>query len=408
MWIEMIELQGALMMRAASASRWGRYHCRLCLCLAVVASPTAARADDWPQWLGPKRDGVWRETGLLDKFPKGGPTVRWRAKIGGGYSGPAVADGRVYLTDWVLSEGNKTPKSGFNQRSPLTGKERVLCLDDADGHVLWKHEYESEYKVDYPAGPRAAPLVHDSKVYTLGAMGDLLCLDSKTGRVIWSKNFVKDYEARVQAWGFAGHPLMEGDKLICLVGGEGSTAVAFHKDTGKELWRALSAREPGYCGPEVFEAGGKRQLIVWHPEAIDSLDPETGKVYWSEKFEIGAGMTIPTPRKEGDLLYFTCFYSGSMMLKLAKDKPSASILWKGKRSSVPKSTDELHSTMSTPVFKDGHIYGVSSYGEFRCLKAATGEKLWQTFQPTTGKEVRWGNVFIVAQEDRYFLFNENG
>src|SRR5207245_2847856 len=121
-----------------------------------------------------------------------------------------------------------------------------------------------------------------------------------------------------------------------------------------------------------------------------------------------AGMTIPTPRKERDLLYFTCFYSGSMMLKLAKDKPAASILWKGKRSSVPKSTDELHSTMSTPVLKDGHIYGVSSYGEFRCLKADTGEKLWQTFQPTTGKEVRWGNVFIVEQGDRYFLFNENG
>src|SRR2546427_8749764 len=95
--------------------------------LAVTLLTATARADDWPQWLGPKRDGVWRETGLLDKFPKGGPNVRWRAKIGGGYSGPAVADGRVYVTDWVLSEGNKTPESGFNKRRPLTGKERVLC-----------------------------------------------------------------------------------------------------------------------------------------------------------------------------------------------------------------------------------------------------------------------------------------
>src|SRR5205085_10562695 len=99
---------------------------------------------------------------------------------------------------------------------------RVLCIDNASGEILWKHEYECAYNVSYPAGPRATPLVHGDRVYTLGTMGDLLCLETKSGKVVWSKNFPRDYEAPVPLWGFAAHPLLDGDKLICLVGGEGS------------------------------------------------------------------------------------------------------------------------------------------------------------------------------------------
>src|SRR5205085_1137420 len=151
----------------------------------LAGPPGAARGDDWPQWLGPHRDGVWREQGILDRFPKDGPRVRWRRPVHGGYAGPAVAGGRVYVTDRVLPEG---------------------------------------------PGP---------------------------------------------VWGFAAHPLLDGDRLICLVGGEGSVVVAFDKDSGKERWRALSleSAEVGYCPPMIYQAGGKRQLIIWHPEAVNSLDP---------------------------------------------------------------------------------------------------------------------------------------
>jgi outer membrane protein assembly factor BamB len=375
-------------------------------CLGIVGR---VRGDDWPQWLGPKRDAVWRETGILERFPKGGPKVLWRTPIGGGYAGPAVAGDRVFVTDRQLAPEAQNPKSGFD-KNQIPGRERVLCLDDVSGKILWEVGYDCTYDLQYPSGPRATPVIQDGKVYTLGAMGDLLCLNLADGKIIWKKNLPNDYHAPVQVWGFAAHPLVDGDKLICLVGGEGSLVVAFHKDTGKELWRALSVSQAGYCPPMIFEAGGKRQLIIWHPQALVSLDPETGKEYWSEKFDVKAALTIPTPRKEDDRLFVSSFYNGSMMLKLDETKPAASLLWKGKaQSEQSRLTDGLHSIISTPFFKGDYIYGVCSYGELRGLKADTGDRLWQTFQATTGAgEERWANAFIVAQGDRFFLFNEHG
>jgi outer membrane protein assembly factor BamB len=377
--------------------------------LAAVPALSQLRADDWPQWLGPRRDGDWRETGILEQFPKDGLKTRWRTPIGGGYAGPAVAGERVYVTDRI---GAKTPDNPWgNDR--VGGQERILCLDEKNGKVLWHVEYDCAYRVSYPAGPRCTPVVHEGKLYTLGTMGDLRCLDALTGKPIWSKNFPKDYKAPVPMWGFAAHPLVDGDKLICLVGGFETAVVAFHKDTGKELWHALNTPDIGYCPPMIYEAGGKRQLIIWHPQSIDSLDPETGQVYWSQPFAVKASLTIPTPRQAGDLLFVTSFYNGSMMLKLDADKPGASMVWKGKSNSErPDRTDGLHSIMPTPILKDGYIYGVCSHGELRCLKADTGERVWESLEATGSHknpgEDRWKNAFLVPQGDRVFLFNEQG
>ncbi|MBI3850217.1 MAG: PQQ-like beta-propeller repeat protein [Verrucomicrobia bacterium] len=365
-------------------------------------------ADDWPQWLGPQRDAVWRETGIMEKLPADGPPVRWRTPIGAGYAGPAVANGKVYLTDRQLAEGASNPANPFD-RGTIPGTERTLCLNEADGKILWQHKYDCPYTVSYPAGPRATPVIGGGKVYTLGTEGHLFCLDAISGKPLWSHDFKKDYGIPTPMWGFSAHPLLDGNKLICLAGGDGSTAVAFDKDSGKELWRALTAKEPGYCPPMIFEAGGKRQLVVWHPEAVNSLDPETGMVYWSHPCKIRSGMTIPTPRKMGDLLYLTCFYNGSIMLRLDANKPAATEVWASKKVSE-KDTDALHSTMSTPFLEDGYIYGVCSYGQLRCLKADTGERVWETLKATTpdGKEMRWANAFLVKNGDRFFLFNEKG
>ncbi|MFL5339785.1 MAG: PQQ-binding-like beta-propeller repeat protein [Gemmataceae bacterium] len=378
----------------------------------LLVLPAVVRADDWPQWLGPQRDGVWRETGIIKKFPEGGPPVVWRKPVGEGYAGPAVADGRVYVTDWVMDKDAKRPASAF-AKSKLPGTEHVFCLDEKTGDVLWTHSYDCPYQVSYPAGPRCTPTVKDGKVYTLGTMGDLFCLDATKGAVIWSKNFVKDYQAKVPLWGFAGHPLIEGDRLICLAGGNDgdSLAVAFNKDTGKEIWRALTTLDtvhgPGYAPPVIAEVGKIRQLIVWEAKGIHGLDPATGKVYWSQPFELNAGMSIATPRVVGDRLFVSAFYNGPMMLQLAQDKPAARVLWRGRSSSETK-TDGLHTVMMTPMVKDGYIYGTCSYGQLRCLNVNTGERVWESLAATGGKEVRWGNAFIVAHEDHYFLFNERG
>ena len=380
--------------------------------LAITVGVSSVRADDWPQWLGPKRDGVWRETGILAKFPQGGPKVRWRTPISEGYSGPSVANGKVYITDRVRPKGINNPDSAFDKKTRVPGTERVFCLNEADGKVVWKYEYPCEYQVSYAAGPRTSPVIADGKVYTLGAMGHLFCFDANDGKLLWSKDLLKTYKMDIQTWGFAGHPLIDGDRLICLVGGEGSVAVAFNKDTGKEIWKALSAREPGYAPPMIYEIGGRRQLIIWHPESINSLNPETGAVYWTQRYGtkkfIKAGLTVPTPRLDKDKLFFTAFYDGPLMLRINSDqKPS--VLWQGKGTSEKAdATDGIHSIMPTPFIKDGHIYGVCSYGELRCLDEATGKRIWSTHAATTGKSLRWGNAFLVEQGDRFFIFNELG
>jgi outer membrane protein assembly factor BamB len=379
----------------------------------LAGAAGAVRADDWPQWLGPQRDGVWRETGILEKFPSGGPKARWRTPIGGGYAGPAVADGRVYVTDRILAKGAKDPADPF-QRSRSEGEERVLCLEEATGKVLWTHAYPCKYEISYPYGPRTTPVVHGGKVYALGAMGDLFCLEAATGKVVWSKNFVKDYDAPVPGWGFTAHPLLDGDKLICLVGGKDSVAVAFDKETGKEKWRSLavSAGEIGYAPPMIYKVGDRRQLIIWHPESVNGLDPETGKLLWSQEFKLRANLSVSTPRLDGDRLFLTSFYNGAMLLKLDTDKPGATVVWKAERiGEFPKQTTTLNSIMATPFVKDGHVYGVCSYGELRCLEEATGKRVWQDLRATgSAKEPteRWGNAFLVEHGDHFFLFNEKG
>ena len=162
----------------------------LAIAVWVGAVPTA-RALDWPEWLGAERDGVWRETGLVDKFPPGGPNALWRVPIGAGYSGPAVADGRVYVMDRQRAlDADRKPKRAT--RAGVPGSERVLCLDAESGKLLWKDEYDRPYKISYGSGPRTTPLVRAGRVYTLGAMGDLRCLDAVIGKLVWARNLAKD------------------------------------------------------------------------------------------------------------------------------------------------------------------------------------------------------------------------
>lgn len=372
--------------------------------LAVVSNGSA---DDWPQWLGPNRDAVWRENGILKTFPSDGPNVKWRTPIGAGYTGPAVAGGRVYVMDRMLTRGAANPANPFD-RSSIPGTERVLCLDAGSGKILWKHEYACPYTVSYAAGPRATPVVRDGKVFTLGAEGHLFCFNADDGMVVWSRDLKKDYGVRTPLWGFSAHPLLDGDRLICLVGGAGSTVVAFDKDNGHELWRALSAKEPGYAPPMIYELGGKRQLIGWHPESINGLDPETGELFWSEPFQVRSGLSVPTPRKYGNSLLITSFYNGARLLRFdSPDKPV--VVWQSKKASE-RDTDTLHGIMSTAFVEDGYIYGVCSYGQLRCLKLETGERIWETLKATTAneKETRWANAFLVKHEDRFFLANELG
>ncbi len=392
--------------------------------LTAVVTISAARGDDWPQWLGPKRDGVWRETGIIEKFPAGGPKVVWRQPAGVGYASPAVAAGKVYLPDFVPGDGNTLPESGFVKGPRYEGRERLVCRDVATGKELWAADYPVRYTIQYPAGPRCTPTVDGDRVYTLGAMGDLWCYETAAGKPVWSKNFPKDYGATTPVWGFAAHPLLDGERLICLAGGsDDRLVIAFDKKTGKELWAAESVQgDFGYSPPMIYEFGGRRQLIVWHSRAVLGLDPETGKRIWRVDFDSQAALTAPTARKVGeDGLFVTSFYNGSMLVKVGTDRAEA--VWRSKATGErPKQTTDLSSIITTPVVDGDYIYGVCSYGQLRCIEAKTGRRVWETMkatrgrltpekvaaEPTPAERERWATAFLTPNGDRYFLFNEQG
>lgn len=370
---------------------------KIALALVAVAFVTSTlMADDWPQWGGPRRDSAWREDEIVETLPAIDPKTgmlprMWTAKIGSGYAGPAVANGRVFVTDRIADQN----------------LERALCFDAATGKEHWKHEYEARYTISYPLGPRATPTIDGNRVYTLGAMGHLFCFDAASGQIIWQTNLPTDFGTTVPQWGMAGAPLVDGDQLIVLAGGKpGAMVVSFDKNTGKERWRALDGPEPGYCLPMIYEFGGRRQLIIWHPEAVVGLDPSSGNILWQAPFAVQSGLTIATPRKIGGRLFVTSFYNGPLMIDLGSNGVSPKILWRTGPNSTERSNDSLHSIISSPIVTEDNVYGVGSYGELRCLDAKTGRIVWETHD-ATGRD-RWWNAFLVPQDDRIVICNEQG
>jgi outer membrane protein assembly factor BamB len=373
-------------------------------CVASFGVRPAA-ADDWPQWMGPHRDDVWAETGVVERFPEGGPEFLWRTPISGGFAGPAVAAGRVYVTDYFKSAGDDKPAP--TKRNSLQGKERILCLDVRSGSELWKHEYDCDYTISYPAGPRCTPTVADGKVYCLGAMGDLVCLDAAKGNVIWSKNLPQAYGAAVPLWGYAGHPLVYKNLLITTAGGSGSAVVAFDKETGREVWKALTAQEIGYSPPTLIEAGGVTQLVIFNGDGLTSLNPDDGRTYWSEPLKTAYAMAIMAPRKDGEFLFAGGHSGKSLGLKLDATKPAVTKAWQGSRDTG------LAPVSGTPFVENGIAYGIDGNGIFRAVRIANGERLWGTAKPVNGKDderrgANEGATFVTKNGDRFFIFGENG
>jgi outer membrane protein assembly factor BamB len=368
----------------------------------VAALPAAVRADDWPQWMGPGRDNVWREKGVARAFPAGGPEVLWREPVAGGYAGAAVADGRVFITDYVTDDDVKV--ANF-ERKTSTGQERVLCLDEATGRVLWKHEYPVTYTIAYPAGPRCTPTVHGGRVYTLGAEGDLFCLEVATGKVAWSRDLKKDYATKAALWGWASHPLVDGDRLVCVVGTDVAHAAAFDLATGREVWRTGKAAEQGYVPPSIIEAAGVRQLLLAKPDGVYAVEPETGKLLWETPYDADNGSIIMTPVRVGEHLYIGGYKGKNLLLKLRGDAPGVEVVWRNK----PK--QGISAVNVQPFVADGLVYGFHESGEMRAMRVPEGDFAWRgggPLVPPDGRPEGSATAFITRHGDRYFLFTETG
>ncbi len=356
----------------------------------------------WPHWLGPKRDAVWRQSGVVARIPDSGLPVRWRTPIRAGFSGPSVVGGRVFVTDFAKAAGRVTNRPSTEES--VRGDERVLCLDSTSGKVLWQHAYAVEYSVSYPSGPRTSPVVDGNRVYTLGTDGHLWCLDVEKGDVVWAKHFAKDYAAKTPFWGHSAHPVLHGDLLICLVGGKGSTVVAFDKRTGKEQWHAISAKEPGYCPPILTKISGHTRLVVWHPESLNALDPATGAVLWTVPLAARAGMAVTAPVHSGEHLFVSGIGTRPTLLHLDPKGGEPKTVWRG------GARRGITTGNSTPVVHEGILYGFDTKGQLIASEFATGEHLWSTFQATTrSHRETYSTAFLVRhEEDRFFIFNERG
>jgi outer membrane protein assembly factor BamB len=342
---------------------------------------TTAHCADWPQFLGPNRNGTSPETGLLVTWPDKGPPKVWEKEVGDGYSGPVVAGNRLIL---------------FHR---LANNEVVECLDPANGKGVWKFEYPTAYQDDYGKGngPRATPAIAGNKVYTLGAEGKLHCLDLEKGTKVWSRSLHDDYQVKKGFFGVATSPLVEGNLVLVNVGGKGAGIVAFNKDDGKEVWKATE-QAASYSSPVAATIDGVRHVFFFTREGIVGLDPANGTVRFSKRWRarLDASVNAATPLVVDDLLFVTSSYStGAILHRIKKD--GIAEVWKGDQA--------LSSHYNTPVVHQGYLYGLDGRqegggAELRCVELKTGIVKWS-------KE-RFGCASLILADGRLIALCENG
>ncbi len=367
----------------------------LCLGLSFftfIVFSQPAHGDDWTGWRGAHREGVWREAGIIERFESRSPKPEWTAAIGAGYSAPSIADDRVFVTDRVAE-----PKQ----------IERIHCFDAKLGRKLWSVEYDCPYVgIGYTAGPRAAVTVDDDRAFALGAMGNLHCLDVATGAILWKRDLRKDFHIEMPIWGIAAAPLIF-DKLVILhIGGKpDACVVALDKRSGEEVWRALTDRA-SYSAPILIRQAGHDVVVCWNGDSVAGLDPATGTVHWRFPFPPSRmPIGVATPVLHGDRLFVTSFYDGSLMLRLSHDRLAVEKVWH-RVGRNERETDALQSIISTPIWLGDHIYGVDSYGQLRCLRADSGERIWE--DQTATPRGRWSTIHFVRRNDKVWMFNESG
>ena len=348
-------------------------------------------AGDWPKWRGPNQDGTWSETGLIDHFQAEQLQPVWQVPINSGYTGPTVAKGYVYVMDRLTK-----PKQ----------VERILCFDAQTGQQIWIHSYDCEYRdVGYMAGPRASVVVVEGLAYALGTMGHLHCLDARTGQIQWHKDLKQIYQIQMPTWGIAASPLIEDHRLILQVGGRTACLVALHRQTGEELWTARS--DPAsYATPILIYQADQRVLVCYTGDHVVGLSPQTGGTYWEVPFPPSQMVIgIATPVYHQGHLLISNFFDGSMLIRLHPSELSVEKVWH-RRGKDEHQTDSLHSLISTPLLIDDHVYGIDSYGHFRCLELATGDRVFE--DATIAPIERWSTAHFVKNGAQVWIFNEKG
>jgi len=350
--------------------------------LMVLSASSVCCADDWPQFRGPNRDGISAETGLLKKWPQGGPRLLWSANgLGIGFSSVAVANGLVYTTGMHDNEG-------------------FLFAYDLDGKFKWKVSYGPEWRRSYP-GARTTPTVDDDLVYVFSGTGVMACFDARTSEKLWEVATLERFEGKNIRWGMSGSPLIDGRKVFCTPGGKKGTIVALDKMTGDTIWASDSVGESAaYCSPILIERGGKRLLVTMIQKSVVCLAADNGRLVWRIPYETSYGTGIVTPVYKNGRLYVTSvvedeFTNGGTMFEISTDGTRFAEKWNG------KTLDCCHGGV---VLVDGYLYGSNFNGiprdDWVCLDWDTGRVMWET---------RWnGNKgSIIYADNILYCYDEN-
>lgn len=358
---------------------------RLVLAFGLAVILTQASASDWPQFLGPTRNGVYTGPVLTASWPKDGPTILWQRKVGAGFSGPAVADGKLIL---------------FHR---VDDKETIECLDAKTGKALWSFDYPTAYRDDFgfDEGPRATPAIADGRVYTYGAEGVLTCLELASGKKVWGIDAKADFHAPKGFFGIACSPLVEGNAVILNIGGgDGAGLVAFDKLTGKILWKATND-QPSYSSPVAATINNRRYLFVLTLANFVALDPGNGKIFFQYPFRppMRASVTAAAPVVVDDHVFLTASYGlGVTLLKITASGPEK--IWSG--------DDILSNHYATSLCLNGFLYGIHGRTDpgfeppasLRCIELKTGKVRWQ--------ENNFGAATLTLAGDQLFILTEKG
>jgi outer membrane protein assembly factor BamB len=349
--------------------------------LLLIAVAVNCVADEWPQLLGPERNGHSTETNLVVPWPSEGPKTLWTTPVGQGWSGPVTSSNRVIV---------------FHR---LEDRETIECLNQTTGARIWRNDYASGYSDDFgfEEGPRATPAIANGRVFTFGANGILTCWDFATGTNLWRIDTRKQFGTDKGFFGIACSPLVEGKNVILNIGGnDGAGIVAFDSSTGKVAWKATQ-QDASYSSATSADIGDARRLFVLGRSALVALEPASGKVFWEFPFRprIQASVTAAVPLVVGDQIFISASYgAGAALLRFHETKPE--VVWKG--------DDILSNHYATSVHHRGFLYGFDGRQEqrchLRCVELATGKVRWS--------EEHFGAGTLMVVGDHLLVLSERG
>jgi len=344
------------------------------LCLFAALATTIATAADWPQWRGPDRTDISKETGLLKGWPEGGPKQVWLFKDAGlGYSGPAIVGGKLFTM-------------GIRE-----GGEQLIALDAKEGKLLWSVKIGEILKNGFGDGPRSTPTVDGDRIYALSGRGSIVCASVADGKILWQRT-MKEFGGNTPNWGYTESVLVDGNKVICTPGGAQGAVVALDKKTGEPVWQSKEFTDGAhYASIIAANYGGKRQYIQLTEKHVVGVSAEDGKVLWTSDWP-GKTAVIPTPIFHDGHVYVTSGYGvGSKLIKLSQSNEASDVYFS-------KTMINHHGGV---ILVDGHIYGYSDGNGWTCQNLMTGEKVWAEMDALGKGAIAYadGKFYCLAEKD---------